>query len=58
MMAVIVIFIYIKSLFFLNVYIRNYQKINHVYVRIFKKPKYWELSWAINMKFCIFEKGQ
>ena len=59
-MEVFVIYIYIQKAFFLwNVLIyTKSKKINTVYVRIFLKPKYWELSWAIKMEFCIIGKSQ
>ena len=46
------------TFFLQNIFIcTKRKKINHVHVRIFLNPKYWELSWGIKMEFCIIEKS-
>ena len=58
-MEVILIWFYILKAYFLQnifIYTEN-KKINSVYVRIFLKPKYWDLSWAIQMELWIFERS-
>ena len=51
------LYLYTEWIFLRSVFIyTKSKKINHVYVQIFLKPKYWKLSWAIKMEFFIFER--
>ena len=48
--------VYKKQFFCKTVlYTQKAKKPNPVYVWIFLKPKYWELSWALKLEFCFFE---
>ena len=55
LMAVIVIFIYIQFVLTKRFYIQK-EKNSILFTNRIKKIKYWVLSWAIKMEFCISEK--